>query len=111
MTRFRDEVARLTLPQVRAMFTPREFKALGEVPVTCGGQVYVVGIIREPMKGPFGGSRTWLRCTCGRKTSVVVISAFEGLGCRRCLKLRTRSSGMWPPAPHARPVAVGGDLT
>jgi hypothetical protein len=88
---YRDEVARVTLPQVRAQFPPRTFKALSRVKLNHGTQSCVVAVETSPVSSCFGGARRWFRCPrCGAR-AVVIGFACDGPGCRACVRWRNRN--------------------
>jgi hypothetical protein len=79
MALYRDEVLRLTLPAIRAMMRPRDFRTRSVVEVEAGGVRATVRLVREPAATAFGGRRTWCACPrCGRKTVVLGVVQVAG---------------------------------
>jgi len=100
-----DEIIRVTLPQVRAQFTPRVFASKRRVRLVLGQGRHVceVEIAVKAMPGSPGRQRRWFTCPrCTRNTCVVGFDAYSGVvGCRGCFRWRTRP-GSVVTAPHAR---------
>jgi len=97
-----DELVRIRLPQIRAMFRPSEFAELRAVRVAVGEHTCLVAIERAHGRGCFGDRRRWLSCPrCSRRTSVIAFDAASAwFGCRSCLRYRWRAAVV--PAPHTR---------
>jgi hypothetical protein len=97
-----DELIRIRLPQIRARFRPSEFERLRAVRIAVGVHVCSVRIESVASSGCFGARRRWMICPrCARRTSVVAFDAASGwLGCRGCLRYRSRPRAV--PAPHTR---------
>jgi hypothetical protein len=69
---YRDETLRVSLPMIRANYTPKDFRQRREVVLEAAGVSATVKIIREPSSTSFGGTRRWMACPkCGRRTHVV----------------------------------------
>lgn len=113
MAVFLDEIVRVGLPQIRAQFPPRRFRALTSVRLAHGPDSCIVRIVRKFARGCVTMKRAWLRCpnpTCGRLASVVG-HAYGSWGCRVCLGWRARprpSSGA--RAPHVTSASIDGEI-
>ena len=102
-----DGVARVSIARIRAAFAPREFKMMRSVHLSHGLLSCAVDIVHEESVGCFGGTRRWFSCPrCARRT-VTIGFAYDGAGCRRCLRWRSRNRPTSKTlAPHIRPVGV-----
>jgi hypothetical protein len=107
MALYRDEISRITLPQVRAQFTPKDFAQREHVTLTRGALTAVVKIVREIVPGGLKKPRVFLRCgSCGARANVLAFG-YDRIGCRRCMDWRTREPQTAKRmAPHAAPVDV-----
>ena len=99
----REDVVLLRLPLLRLRFPRRQWESLRRVRIGIGIHSVVVDIVTVDEPSVRGGLRRWLQCTCGRRTSVLGFACITGeLGCRCCLRWRSRSqSVMSPMASHA----------
>lgn len=106
MTLWSSDMYRVRLPSLRAAMMPSEFAKRDQVPLVIGPHTVTVRIV--VVDGMCrGGRRRWLCCPrCERRTVVIGLDPFSGIvGCRRCLKWRSRRTIV--PAPHTRgPVEI-----
>jgi len=100
---YRDSVSRISLAQVRAQFTPREFRKLTSVTVRLGDAMFPVALVRTKGHGCITGDRVWWRCHCGALAVTISIMC-NGIGCRACTPWRSRSYGSNATAPHVGPI-------
>src|ERR1044071_589117 len=89
MAIYRDEISRITLPQIRAQFTPKDFAKRDHVALTRGPLTVVVKLIREVVPGAFDKPRVFLQCLCGARVNVLAFG-YARIGCRKCMDWRTR---------------------
>ena len=113
MALYREEVARVTLRQVRNQFSPRLFNYLSRVKLRHGTVSCDVVVEKLPGAGCFGGQRRWFRCPRCAARTVVIGFAYDGPGCRACIGWRGRNRlrlGKGPvaaaPPPHIRNVTA-----
>lgn len=104
MAVFLDEIVRVGLPQIRAQFPPRRFRALTSVRLAHGPDACAIEIVRAFATGCIGVERCWLRCpnhACAKLVTVVGY-AYGRWGCRACLGWRARPRPVYvgPRAPH-----------
>jgi hypothetical protein len=80
MTVYRDSVmTRVSLPAIRSMFRPRDFRERTSVDLVAAGVRATVRIVREPSVGAHGGARRWILCPrCQRRTIVVGLVTSAG---------------------------------
>lgn len=88
---YRDQVARVTLAQVRAQFPPRVSRTLPSVQLQHGGVECTAAIAAKEGVGCIAGLRRWFRCPrC--EALVAVLGCVDGVwGCRKCLGWRSRN--------------------
>lgn len=90
MTIYRDELSRITLPQIRAQFTPKDFAQRDHVTLTRGALTAIIKIVRECVPGGLKAPRVFLQCSsCGARANVLAFG-YDRLGCRRCMDWRSR---------------------
>ncbi len=113
MALYRDEVARVTIRQVRNQFSPRLFNHLSRVKLRHGTVSCVVVVERIRGAGCFGGHRRWFRCPRCAARTVVIGFAYDGPGCRACVRWRGRNrlplgdgSVATPAPPHIRNITA-----
>lgn len=95
MTLLRDAVTRISIRQIRAQFSPREFATLKKVHVQAGGVSAIVKIVRVPSAGSFGAVRRWLVCpSCAGQTSVIGVVPRDAnrsrFACFQCANWQSR---------------------
>lgn len=97
MRPYRDAVTRISLRQVRAQFSPREFAVLKDVLVRAGSASTLVKITSVPSSSAHGGRRRWMLCPnpiCSRQTSVIGLvrhaDGSEIWACFRCAAWKSR---------------------
>jgi hypothetical protein len=113
MSLYRDEVARISLPQLRAQYPPRIFKMLRRVTLYHGTQSCEVVLDSAVTRGCIDSPRRWFLCPrCSARTTVIGF-AHDGPGCRACVRWRARNrvliarASVWhddSTAPHLRNV-------
>jgi len=97
---YTDTVAKISIRQIAAAYTPREWAQLEVVRVELDGQVALVKIARLPEARGYGGFRRWLVCpSCLSPVQTIAVSwahseadaeATGRFGCRRCFNWRSR---------------------
>jgi hypothetical protein len=98
MTVWREDLVLLRLPLLRLRFPRREWDAIRRIRVGVGTCSVIIDVAVVEEATVRGGRRHWLRCTCGRHTSVMALSSMTGqVGCRSCLGWRSRSSSVMSP--------------
>lgn len=103
MKPYRDAVARISLRQVRAQFSPRAFAALEEVLVQAGAASTVVKIANVPSSSAHGGRRRWMLCpNCSRQTSVIgLVHRSDGCETWACFRYAAWKSRRIPRAARS----------
>lgn len=76
---YRDSTVRVTLPQIRAHYAPRDFRQREQVTLEAAGVRVLVKLVHEASPGAHGGSRVWMACPrCSRRTQTVgLVPEFE----------------------------------
>lgn len=111
----REEVFLLRLPLLRLRFRRSEWEAVRRLRVGIANATFVIDVVMVDESTVRGGRRRWLRCPCGRRTSVLGVARSYGdaasrhtgeisfrVGCRVCIPWKSRSeSVMSPAAAHA----------
>lgn len=89
---YTDGVARVSIRQLAAAYTPRAWSELELVRVELEGQVAIVKLVRLPDDRGYGGFRRWLVCpspSCSTPVQTIGVAG-ERWGCRSCFKWRSR---------------------
>ncbi len=97
---WRETLVLLRLPVLRLRFSPRKWTEVRAMRVGVGPFTARLEVVVVEEKSVRGGRRRWLRCRCGRHTSILGMSLETGdVACRVCWRWRTRTDSM--QAPHA----------
>ena len=87
---YTGDVSRISIRQISAAYTPREWAGLDVVRVELEEQVALVKVVRLPDDRGYGGFRRWLVCSgCSARVQTIALAGVRW-GCRRCLKWRSR---------------------
>jgi hypothetical protein len=79
---YRDDLARVSIAQLRARFTPGRFRGLSTVQLEHAGHLVEVRIIQHPCPAAYGGTRRWLLCPrCGGRAQTVGCHPELGWAC------------------------------
>lgn len=94
----REEVFLLRLPLLRLRFRRREWEKVRRLRIGLGCYMFHVDVVLVEEPTVKGGARRWLRCACGRHTSVLGVALTTGrFGCRSCVPWRSRSKAIESP--------------
>lgn len=96
---YRDAIARVTLPMLRAQLRPKRFALTHALTLERFGFRAEVKLARVPAPTTFGkGKRVFLACPrlgCGALVNSIACAMWIGWGCRKCLRWRSRRNSNW----------------
>jgi hypothetical protein len=93
MALYRDQVARVSLADVRQSMRPKVWRALSQVTLSHCGVTTTADVIVTPSSTAFSGSRRWFRCpSCGRTAGVLGCVPGVGWRCAACGGWRGRNA-------------------
>lgn len=102
------DVARISIRQIAAAYTPREWSSIEVVRVELDGRTVLVRTVRLEDRRTKGGYRRFLVCpSCSSPRQQTIALAGEKWGCRRCFKWRSRArhlaEALDDPIPEQQP--------
>jgi len=108
---YRDEVATISLAQLRGRFAPRVFRKLQSVTLSHGPESHVVVLDRIRGHGCISGNQVAMRCPRCAAHVMTLGFTYLGLACRRCVPWRARGYrvSLRARAPHVGHVAAVAD--
>jgi hypothetical protein len=116
MAQYRDSIPIITLRSAASSIAPRVWRNLESVVLTFGIHRVEVALRRViPSKGAVKSPRVWFVCpnpSCGALAGALAFSwdADVLIGCRKCLRWRSRSYRVSAKAPHVGPVKATAAL-
>ncbi len=112
MAQYRDVLPIVTLRSAASSIAPRVWRQLDSIVLSYGIHRVDVALKRVvPEKGCVTTPRVWFICpnpSCGALAGALAFSwdADVSIGCRKCLRWRSRSYRVSGKAPHVGPVAA-----
>lgn len=108
MTLWTHDLKIVRLPAIRASMPPSVFSTMRSVFVVFEDPYAVEVRIASVEGSSFSGTRRWMICpSCDAKTIVLGYEpAWQRVGCRRCLRWRTRGTNARAPHVRAPPQVV-----
>jgi hypothetical protein len=95
---WREDVVLLRMPALRLRFRRSQWEVVRRLRVGVGTHTVEIDVVILDEPSVHGGRRRWLRCVCGRRTSVIGLVCTTGqVGCRACLGWRSRSNSVMSP--------------
>lgn len=103
----RDSLAIISTRGARSGIAPRVWRELSSITLTHGSISVVVALARVPdRRGCLTTPRVWFVCPSCDALAGAIGFTFDLVGCRACLKWRSREYEVSRKAPHVGSVAV-----